>query len=277
MKNSTITTVLYLILSFILSSASAADNPSLVPDLAKEKRWEDQIVPMLIVGDSIKLKTKNVEFLGLYAEATTDTTRGAVILLHGGGIHPDWEQVIKPLRTQLPDEGWSTLSIQLPVLANTATEEDYAPLFKQVPARIQASIEYLNKQNIRNIVLIGHSLGASMASDYLSKNNVQRIKAFVGIGMKGLPRNDYPMLDNVNAMLQIRQPILDIYGSETIKPILKSVDRRAFAMSQGNNQQSRQVKVIGADHFFEGHETQLTSEISSFMNTVASAGRNANK
>jgi len=268
MKNSTTKKVLYLLLSFMFTSANATDKSTLAPDLAKEKRWENQIVPMLIDGESIKLNAKGVEFLGLYTEASTANTRGAVILLHGAGIHPDWDQVIKPLRTQLPDQGWSTLSIQLPVLDNLATEEDYVPLFKRIPARIQASIEYLNRQNIRNIVLLGHSLGATMGGDYLSKSNNQGIKAFVGIGMKGLPRNDFPMLDNVNAMLQIRQPILDIYGSETNKSILESVDRRAFAINQGNNQHSRQIKVSGADHFFEGHETQLTNEISSFMNTV---------
>ncbi len=42
------------------------------------------------------------------------------LLAHGIGIHPNWEQVIQPLRVALSEQGWNTLSIQMPVLANEA-------------------------------------------------------------------------------------------------------------------------------------------------------------
>ena len=57
-------------------------------DTAKEKRWEEQIVPSLMVGEAVKLKAAGVEFLSLYAPNTDKKTFGGVILIHGIGAHP---------------------------------------------------------------------------------------------------------------------------------------------------------------------------------------------
>ena len=43
-----------------------------------------------------------------------------MIVIHGIGIHPNWETIVKPLRVQLAAKGWNTLSLQMPVLANDA-------------------------------------------------------------------------------------------------------------------------------------------------------------
>lgn len=158
-------------------------NPALASDLAKEKRWEAQIVDALIVGEAVKLKAEKTEFLGIFAEHTTEKAMGAAIILHGIGVHPAWPEVIQPLRTTLPDHGWATLSLQMPILPNEAKSEDYAPLFGEVRPRIQAGIDHLKQMGIQNIVIIAHSLGASMASFYLSEKPDPVITAFAGIGM----------------------------------------------------------------------------------------------
>jgi hypothetical protein len=36
------------------------------------------------------------------------------------GAHPDWPEVIQPLHSGLPESGWTTLSVQMPILANDA-------------------------------------------------------------------------------------------------------------------------------------------------------------
>ena len=53
-----------------------------------------------------------MDWEGYVAEAT-----GVVILVPGADESADWPSVIAPLRSKLPDSGWSTLSLTLPGLA----------------------------------------------------------------------------------------------------------------------------------------------------------------
>ena len=165
-----------LIIMILTFSASA-----LASDLAKEKRWADQVVDALIDGDAVWLNDGSSDFLGIYTEAEEDKGR-AVIIMHGTGIHPDWQQVIKPLRVGLIESNWNTLSIQMPILPNEAEYSDYAPLYDEVAPRINAAISYLKENGSKEIVLIGHSQGAAMAAYYLSSSK-QDVNGFVAIGM----------------------------------------------------------------------------------------------
>ena len=274
MKNLLIHTAASLVLGLALVAAHAA-SPSSTPDYAKEKRWERQIVPQLVVGEGIHLKANGKQFLGLYTEASTETPKGAVILVHGGGVHPDWPQVIHPLRVNLPEQGWITLSIQMPVLANGVNEAAYAPLVtNDAPARIKAAVDYLARKHIDNIFLVAHSVGAAMASNYLAQSHDMRIRGFVGIGMNGERRSDTPQLDNVNAILKMRQPVLDIYGSHADKYITDSADRRMYAISVRDIPSSKQVKVEGSDHFYEGFEDPLQQNITAFMDEITPHKKN---
>ena len=240
--------------------------PAQASDNAKEQRWADQITDFLVDGELHWLEADGHKFLSIYTPVYNAKPAGAVILLHGRGVHPDWPQVIQPLRTKLPEHGWATLSLQMPVLDNDASYEEYMPLFQEVPDRIKAAIEFLSKRNINHVVLIGHSLGTNMATDYLAKHHDARIKGFVGIGMMGKQQPaQYLPLDNVAALLQITLPVLDIYGSKTYPVVLESVDRRAFAVYQTGNHHSRQIKIDGANHYFHGYEVELVKSISNWM------------
>ena len=130
-------------------------------DLNKEKRWADQVVESILDGEAVWLNDGNHDFLGIYTEAEENKGR-AVIIMHGTGIHPDWQQVIQPLRVSLTEHNWNTLSIQMPILANDAEYLDYAPLYDEVAPRIDAAIKYLKDSGSKDIVLIGHSQGSSM-------------------------------------------------------------------------------------------------------------------
>lgn len=236
-------------------------------DSAKEERWADQVTDFLLEGDPEWLEADGKKFLSIYTPAATDKTAGAVILLHGRGAHPDWPEVIQPLRSQLPGKGWATLSLQMPVLASEAKDKDYVPLFNEVPVRIQAGLDYLSQNNINNIVLIGHSLGANMATDYLARQCDERIKAFVGIGMKAMKQPvEYRVLDNTVSLQNIKLPVLDIYGSKTIEEVLYSADRRSHVINRTGHAQSRQIKLEGTGHFFQGYEDKLLDNIVLWMN-----------
>lgn len=95
----------------------ASSHGAWASDRAKEQRWADQIVDFLVVGEAVRLQTGEERFLGLFTEAATEPVKGAVIVIHGVGVHPDWQDVVAPLRTGLPEHGWATLSIQMPILA----------------------------------------------------------------------------------------------------------------------------------------------------------------
>ena len=240
--------------------------PSYATDFAKEKRWANQVSEFLVDGYSHWLSTDKGKFFSIYTPARTNYLNGAVILLHGRGLHPDCPQVIHPLRTRLPENGWATLSIQLPVLANESSDADYIPLFDDVAERVEAGLDFLAERNIEQVVLIGHSLGSSMASHYLSTHQDPRIKAFVGIGMAAMPQpKSQAVLDNVVALLQVKVPVLDIYGSESVEKIMKSVDRRAYVVYHIGNDKSRQVKLDGANHLFQDHEDVLLKSITAWM------------
>lgn len=253
--------IAFLVLACILVSANAASQS----DLAKEKRWEEQIVPSLIVGEDVHLTASGVEFLALYAEPETDKAKGAVIILHGIGVHPAWPDVIEPLRTQLTETGWHTLSLQMPVLHNEAEDTDYPPLFPEVPARIQAGVDFLKSKGIQNIVLTGHSLGVTMASTYLSNANDAVVKSFIMLGGGyGVP-ND-PLADSLANFKKVRNvSILDVYGSEDRKPVKEIVEKRSVLGKQLHGQRYQQLQIKGANHFYAGKETELLEGLNAWL------------
>ncbi|WP_455221686.1 DUF3530 family protein [Kaarinaea lacus] len=252
---------LLLLLPFVAVTANATSKS----DLAKEKRWEEQIVPSMMVGEAIKLKADGVEFLGLYTEPTTGKPKGAVILLHGMGVHPAWPDVIEPLRMQLPDLGWHTLSLQMPVLANEAEEKDYPPLFSEVPARIQAGVDFLKSKGINNIVISGHSTGATMAFYYLATTRDPVVNTFAilscGTGIANDDRSN--TLENFKSIQSIN--IIDVYGSNDTKKVLGALKQRKELASKLHGDRYQYLQINGAGHFYREKQDELVSQLSSWL------------
>ena len=248
-----------LITALLFSTALQAS------DLAKEKRWADQVVDGIIDGDAVWLNDGTSEFLGIYTEAEEDRNR-AVIVMHGTGIHPDWQQVIQPLRVELTGHNWNTLAIQMPILPNEAEYPEYAPLYDEVAPRVNAAIKYLQENGSKEIFLIGHSQGASMTAYYLSTSKA-KVNGFVAIGMAAFA--DDPRMDAVKALEKINVPVLDLYGDGDLQLILKSADARAAAAAKAGNEQFTQVKLAGSNHFFDGKENALVQAVASWLEKTA--------
>ncbi|MDH3281812.1 MAG: alpha/beta hydrolase family protein [Gammaproteobacteria bacterium] len=230
-------------------------------DLAKEKRWADQIVDDLIDGDALWLEARGVEFLSIYTPAQ-EPAKGSVILMHGVGVHPNWPQVIYPLRVQLAERGWHTLSLQMPILANEAGTEEYLPLMDEVAPRIEAGVAALKDKGLTELFLIGHSLGTGMARHYLIRSNRPEIKGLVAIGMQ--VNREYPDLNSLEALANISIPVLDLYGEHDLAEVLDSAADRKRAGESGNSAYS-QVMVPGADHFFDGSEALLVNSVENWL------------
>lgn len=58
-------------------------------------------------------------FLALEMTALSAKPKGQILMLPGDGQHPNWPQGIAPLRQVLPEYGWTTLAISLPIYKNT--------------------------------------------------------------------------------------------------------------------------------------------------------------
>ncbi|MEA1890456.1 MAG: DUF3530 family protein [Pseudomonadota bacterium] len=250
--------IIILLLTTPISQAS---------DLAKEKRWAEQIVDAIFDGEAVSLKDGELDFLAIYTPSSINNTGDAAILLHGLGVHPDWDQVIRPLRLRLPENGWATLSLQMPVLANGVGYEDYAPLFKEVPGRIDAGVNFLKQNGAKRIVIISHSLGAAMGTYYLANNQPGLVTGFVGIGMSGGGKHNE--MNNVMLLKSVHVPVLDLYGENDLKSVLGSANARKQSIESRKNPasspNSMQKMVPGADHFFDGQDEALINEVSTWL------------
>ena len=256
-------------LVFIFVAMSLSIQAGSKSDFAKEKRWENQIADSLLVGEAIKLKTKDVKFLALYAKPEGEKVKGAVIIIHGIGVHPAWPDVINPLRIQLPEMGWHTLSIQMPVLANEASDKDYVPLFQEVPSRIQAGVDFLKKKGIKNIVLSGHSLGATMASYYLATKHAPEVKTYVIIsGGMGVTNYEHThILGNLKKIPNIN--IVDIFGSEDHPRVMENLKKRKSFIRKAQFKTYSTLRIHGANHFYRDKQDLLVEKLNIKLSKIS--------
>jgi len=256
-------------------------------DSTLEKQWSDELVKTTDEGEIAWLDIKGGKFLSLYREDTTGTLQGAAIILHSLGAHPNWPDVIAPVRNLLPTYGWATLSMQMPVMPMGEPLAQHVSLFDEMPERIQAAVGYLQAKGINNIVLIGYGLGAAMGASFLATNEASGIKAFVGISLVAYEGVDDRMY-SPTSLEKIKLPILDIYGGRDLDNVILTSKTRAnaarkavIAVSQQQEltpfKQSataqaaftkrsgfiayRQFEIPGADHSFRGFEDLLGKRI----------------
>lgn len=241
--------------------------PLWASDLAREGRIAAEIQEALLVGEPLTLQAGAESFFAIHTPQETGYSQGAAIILHGRGAHPDWMDVVYPLRSRLPAYGWRTLSIQLPIAASDAPDWVYGELIPEAFPRIDAAIQYLKQQGVTNIVLIGHSLGARMGIEYLAQRVPAELRAFVAIG---LPVDGQTGDDGaLDALGKLTLPLLDIYGSRDIGLVLNGAPARSAAARRAQNSDYRQNRIEGADHFFSGLSDTLVAEVRAWLGRVA--------
>jgi acetyl esterase/lipase len=236
---------------FVFAVLFSLSLESFAQDYEKEKRWADDILFGLLVGKAEWLTQKGGHrFLTLYTEA--EKSRGAVIIAHGRGWNPDFE-LYGALRTRLAEQGYTTLSIQLPVLPSTAILGLYVPLYPDARERFQLAVDFLKAKGHKNIGIVSHSLGATMANQYLIRTDDTTVKAWVFIGI----------LQGLEEMYRIRIPTLDVYGSDDWTVTVWGAPEREKQLAKVPG--SAQVMVPGAKHFFERQEDELVKIVAGFL------------
>ena len=248
-----------LLLGLLWHSAGAAD-------LGREARLKEQIIDYILDGEALMLKAGEHEFLSIYMESEAEAPKGGVILLHGRGFHPNWPQVIYPLRTGLVEHGWHTLSIQMPVLDKQATFYDYLDIVPESFPRISAAVGYLKQQGIEQIVLLAHSCSVHMAVAWLEQHPGEPISGFVGVGM-GSTDKGQPML-RAFPLERFKFPILDIRGELDYPAVHGKAGQRWQAMQQAGHPRSRQQQVPGADHYFNDRDDALLDAVADWLGSL---------
>jgi len=247
--------------------AAAAAGAASAQDLERERRLAEQTVDAIFDGEPFFLQAEGREFLAIYMESASEPARGAALLLHGRGFHPDWEEVVHPLRTALPGHGWHTLSLQMPVLEKDAKYYDYVPILPAAFPRIEAGLAFLEKEGIDNVVVIAHSCGVHMSMAYVEEHGDAGFDAYVGIGM-GATDYGQPMVAPF-PLSTMKVPVLDLHGSTEYPAVLRMAPRRLAAMREAGNPLSRQVVVEGADHYFRGYEEELVEAVVAWLDTIS--------
>jgi len=253
-----------LMLTTVCALAYAASSPA--SDLERERRLAEQTVDAIFDGTPLMLNAAGHEFLGIYTRAETQPERGAAIILHGRGTHPDWEQVAGPLRKALPAHGWSTLSLQMPVLDKEASYYDYVAIMPEAPPRIDAALAYLRDLGTKRIILIAHSCGVHMSMAWIRQQQGDSgIDAYIGIGM-GATDYGQPMRQPF-PFDRMRIPLLNIYGEDDYPAVQRLAAQLEPRLAQIDSR-SAQRRIPGAGHYFNGHETELSTAINDWLDTI---------
>lgn len=221
------------------------------PEKAAEPEAEKGRAP---AGDSTKAPP-GPQVFALYMPPADQPERGGVVLLHDLGGHPDWPEVVAPLRRRLPQDGWATLAVQMPL--PTPGQSQNGPLLKEAVPRIEAAVAKLTERGHRPIVLIGHGTGAAMAAAYLERQQRPAVAGAVVVN-PGLPATGRGGLDLASALGGADIPVLNLYGSEAPYYVLDTAE----ALGGGR---ITKVRILGAGYDFNGMRRALMSRIRGWL------------
>jgi alpha/beta superfamily hydrolase len=236
----------------LLAALAAADIACAAAsaDTARERRWADEVAPQVVVGDPVWLATaRHPRVLALFTEPPA-TTHEAVVVVHGLGVHPDWN-LIGVLRTALAERGFATLSVQMPVLAADAARDDYTDLFPDAGERLSAAVAWLRARGYTHVAVVSHSMGAAMVNAWLAQQDERVVDAWVPVGMF------------VPLAARPRQPTLDVVAQRDFPEVLEQVGARAAQLPA--DRCSASLTIAGTDHYFGDAAARLAAAIAPFI------------
>ena len=244
---------------FVAALLLASTSVPGAPDYQREKRWADEITPAIVVGDPVYLLQQNGhKFLAIYTEAAK--AKMGVIVVHGIGVHPDWG-MIGTLRQSLADHGYSTLSVQMPVLAAAARTAAYDAILPDAVDRLELAFAFLRGKGYRRIAIVSHSAGSRMAYAYM-KRNAAEIAAWAALGVPAAPGGPGTTLSYGG----FDTPVLDLYGSNDLPQVVENAALRRASLQRKAN--SRQIVIAGSDHFYAGHEAEMVNAVTEFLDSL---------
>jgi len=174
-----------------------------------------------------------------------------LLLAHGRGKQPDWK-VVEPLRYAAQQQlGYHTLSLQMP--NDDINFKDYDSVFPQAYAAFNKGIARMQQLGVKKIYLMGHSMGARMASAFIATHPDAPIAGLIVAGCRN--NGQEPLACDHNLQL-IDLPVLDIWG-EANQLDNTAANQRKYL--QSDNYQ--QVAISDGDHLFSGVENDFIAAV----------------
>jgi len=226
-------------------------------------------------GELIWLMSEESEQFGIFTPSQDIPIEGAAIILHDIGGHPDWPDVIRPLRLGLTQHNWATLSVSWSYSQNKGST---APTLTNFATPISDAVSQLNLKGLKNIILVGYGQGALAALNHLttSKNSADQVSGFIAISLNG------PIEDSKHQALaqleSLTTQTLDIYGENDLSNVVNTAGLRLSTSraaaknlidkpdttTRSNTKIKtfyQQIKIPGANHSFNGQSKMLLKRI----------------
>jgi hypothetical protein len=241
-----------------------ADKPALKipPDTAREQAIVDAISGRVPADEVMLLEVEKAKVLALYREQTGWVARGAVLLLHPMDDTADEPGLIHALRTELPEAGWATLSLQLPVLPAGSPREAYGGTQELAQKRIAAALARLAEKKPEAIAIVGQELGAALALS--AGANAKEVKGVVALSLSSAEGLNPPAV-TVPAMETLKLPVLDISGEFADAAQRNLVDQRANAARAAQHVGYSQTTVPGVDDMLGGATDIVVARVRAWL------------
>ncbi len=279
------------LLGLLLIPATAA-----ALDLWKEKTRLDALRPLLPERELVELQIPaHPPLPALYRKTRRADTQGAAIILHPPGQHLDYPGPVHELRRRLPRFGWTTLSLQMPELHINRADAPLDEALQESSARLRAAVNFLNRESIQNIVIIGQGLSASYAVAFVTETALANpsVQALVTIGWPSYPHRA-AWLDASRQLERLKLPLLDLYAELDREEVLTDLPRRleaahlagqlfdqplrltdvssrvqSLARRKSGNLRYRQMEIQGSDAFFRNQSDTLVKLIRGWIQRYA--------
>ncbi len=214
-------------------------------------------------GRVMQLQRGGGSFLALLEEARPVSRKGLVILLPEAGLRAD-AGLVGRLRRILPEHGWSTLSLQLPVLEPEARPDEYWTLVPEAVERLKFAVAAMKGEGLRNIVLAGHGFGAVVALNYLGHDPDPAVRALVLLSPWWPERRTARLRDRLAA---VKVPVMDVHGETDAREIRHTARERHLILK--GREGYRQWRISGVGHHYRGREAWLAKRIYGWLERVA--------
>jgi alpha-beta hydrolase superfamily lysophospholipase len=143
----------------------AAASPAAAQDYAREKRWADEVVPGLVVGDAVWLETSvGRKFLAIHAQAAN--AKGAVVIVHGIGEHSGRYLHVG---AHLADAGYHVVAFDNRGFGQSGGRRAFVESFDRYLDDVEDVLATQRALGVP-VVLLGHSLGGLISATYLASD-----------------------------------------------------------------------------------------------------------